>query len=427
MRSVYVFLCAAAAWYAAGSFTRQPPREAAANAAAAGLVCAALSLLLPLAGIRGDWSLAAFVLLAPIVPLQGARSREDRLAALLTAVGTYGLLAFLCRAAGRFLAPGWALLLACLPAAAVLGAVLAISPYVPPEDWPEYFDGKGQEHMTVRRTGVWLTLGGMAALETAVFLLPEAPATPLQAAVLGGLCAALWWGALYGVCLMTAYRRERLTTLIDQDYRSEMQAFMSVIRSQRHDYNFHVQALSGLINEGNIEDCRAYLNNLVRDSADMNTILPIRDPAIAALVYSFRTMAREDGIELHLDIQNDLSCVATSVYETNKVIGNLLQNAIDEVRTHEDKSFGIYLYILKRGENCIIHVANKLAPAADAESCLRDMYKPGCTTKASHEGIGLSSVQHLLSRYRGVVYSRLEGDIIHFVAKIPLHLEGGLP
>ncbi len=61
---------------------------------------------------------------------------------------------------------------------------------------------------------------------------------------------------------------------------------------------------------------------------------------------------RAGGIELHLDIQNDLSTVVTSVYETNKVIGNLLQNAIDEVRIHSDRSFGIYLYIIKRGEYC---------------------------------------------------------------------------
>lgn len=173
---------------------------------------------------------------------------------------------------------------------------------------------------------------------------------------------ALLWLCIFAACLMTAYRREQLTVLIDQDYRNEVQTFMSVIRSQRHDYNFHVQALAGLVREGDLEACRQYLDEMVRDSKELNTVLPIRDPAIGALIHSFRIMAKERGIELHLDIQNDLSCVATSVYETNKVIGNLLQNAIDEVSTHAGKSFGIHLYILKRGENCIIHVANKVTP-----------------------------------------------------------------
>ena len=110
---------------------------------------------------------------------------------------------------------------------------------------------------------------------------------------------------------------------------------------------------------------------------------------------------------------------------TAKVIGNLLQNAIDDVRTHKDKSFGIHLYILKRGEDCIIHVANKVMPKEDTASFLQDIYKPGHSTKNGHEGIGLSSIQNLLHRYRGVVYSRMDDDIIHFVAKIPMSIQGG--
>lgn len=53
------------------------------------------------------------------------------------------------------------------------------------------------------------------------------------------------------------------------------------------------------------------------------------------------------------------------------------------------------------------------------------MYSPGYSTKTGHEGIGLSSIQNMLRRYRGVVYSRIDDDIIHCFAKIPLRMEGG--
>ena len=69
-------------------------------------------------------------------------------------------------------------------------------------------------------------------------------------------------------------------------------------------------------------------------------------------------------------------------------------------------------------------MTNKIVSDANARTYLEDVYKPGLSTKTGHEGIGLSSVRQLLGRYRGVVYSRLEGDVIHFVAKIPLSLEG---
>jgi signal transduction histidine kinase len=422
-----VFFCAAAAWYTAGLFIRLPPKNAAGNAAVVGLLCALPAALLPMAGLTGAWILAVFLLLALIVPAQKTAGWTDRALAFPLAIGCYAVLSFLCLSARTFFPAAGALGAVCALTAGFCAAGSAMRGLFPPENWGEFFSRTSQEQFPVRRWLIWLALWLMAGLELMLTLTAGRPESALRAAVLGAASLFLYWGTVYAVCLMTAYRRERLTALIDQDYRSEMQTFMSVIRSQRHDYNFHVQALSGLVSTGDLDVCRKYLDNLVRDSAAMNILLPVKDPAIAALIHSFRVMGQENGIELHLDIQNDLSCVVTSVYETNKIIGNLLQNAIDEVRGHTDKSFGIHLYILKRGENCIIRVTNKIVSDANARTYLEDVYKPGLSTKTGHEGIGLSSVRQLLGRYRGVVYSRLEDDTIHFIAKIPLRMEGAAP
>ncbi len=73
-----------------------------------------------------------------------------------------------------------------------------------------------------------------------------------------------------------------------------------MIRSQRHDYNFHVQTISGLIRQGKIDDCLRYVNALEEDSAIMNAILPVKDPAIAALIHNFQIMAvREGNVAAH--------------------------------------------------------------------------------------------------------------------------------
>ena len=126
------------------------------------------------------------------------------------------------------------------------------------------------------------------------------------------------------------------------------------------------------------------------------------------------------GTELHVDIHYDLSQIATNVYETNKIISNLLQNAIDEVSTHEDKSHGIWLTILKRGEYCVIRVSNKLKTAMSQED-LNNIYRQGYTTKQGHEGVGLSSLRALIGRYRGVIYTQVEGDEIQFIARVPIN------
>ncbi len=127
----------------------------------------------------------------------------------------------------------------------------------------------------------------------------------------------------------------------------------------------------------------------------MNAVPPIQDPAISAMIHSFQTLAAREGIRLHISISTDLVQIATNVYETNKIISNLLQNAIDETATHQDKSYGIHLTILKRGEYCVIRVSNELGARTLSPEELGRIYQQGYTSKQGHEGVGLSSIRLL--------------------------------
>ena len=222
---------------------------------------------------------------------------------------------------------------------------------------------------------------------------------------------------LFLFSLILSHRQENQSLLSEQQYRAEMQSFMSVIRSQRHDYNFHVQTIYGLLERKDYVACEAYLNELLKDSISVNRLLSLADTATSALILSFQSQASQAGIRMEISIENNLSQIVTNVYETNKIIGNLLQNALDETELLSDKSYGIRLSILKRGEFCIIRVSNRTRSKAPMEQ-----YQIGISSKTGHEGIGIASIRHLALRYGGTVYSRMEGDIIHFVAKIPLTL-----
>ena len=49
---------------------------------------------------------------------------------------------------------------------------------------------------------------------------------------------------------------ERIEAMIDKQYQTELVNFMQIIRSQRHDFNFHMQAISGMIEGGRYQECR---------------------------------------------------------------------------------------------------------------------------------------------------------------------------
>lgn len=302
---------------------------------------------------------------------------------------------------------------------AFLAAWFVLHDRFPGSDWQEYFSSGTPDpsRLYIRRFHIY-AVAAIPALCNTLLLFMDISHT-WQAILAAAVAFGFLWVCVLMIILMVSYKKERLAVLLEQQYHTEMQAFMNVIRSQRHDYNFHVQTIAGLIAGNKIEACRDYVQALEKDSSDMNALLPVKDPALAATISSFRTIAAREGITMHIDIENDLSQIASNVYETNKILSNLLQNAIDEVSSHADKSYGIRLTILKRGEFCVIRVSNKVASIPTAEH-LGMLYQPGYTTKNQHEGVGLSSIRLLAQRYRGIVYAQTEGDIIHFTAKIPL-------
>ncbi len=256
-------------------------------------------------------------------------------------------------------------------------------------------------------------------LITAVTLLPKGSVLDAWIKIL--LNAAIFWLSLSVIVLFVALGQKRDRSSAQDDYHSNMNTFMNMVRSQRHDYNLHVQTVAGLIAQQKWEECRGYVNALVQDTKQINEVLPVKDPAVAGLIYYYRSMIECSGHTLFLDIRNDMSEIATDAYETNKILGNLLQNALDEVSGREGGE-QIELSIFKRGECCLIRVSNAVTEPDVFSARGEDFFRQGYTTKKGHDGVGLSSIRVLARKAGGDVTAWLEGDRVHFVASIPMHL-----
>ncbi len=416
-------IAAAAAWVIALLFIRFDRAAIGFHTLiAAGLCAAADAVLLSTSYAHLSFiaSTAVFLLLTLAVSLQRKDAHGDATIAFLIAEGAFAIF----RLAGGFflsLPFGAVSLLAYLLPVVFAFAAFRLRELAPKADWRDYFSGPSHAslRLNVQKWHIYGALSAACAICAGSLWLMEG-ASALQTAVLTAALSGLFWLSLLAVVLMIDYRQEGIGILIEQQYRSEMQSFMNVIRSQRHDYNFHVQTLARMLRTGDASSCEKYVEDLVKDSIAMNTLLPVKDPAISSLINNFRTLAAREGIELHINIQDDLSRVVTNVYETNKVISNLLQNAIDETKVHADKSYGIDLTILKRGEYCVIRVSNAFPAEVAHGDYISDIYRHGYTTKPGHDGIGLSSVRTLLARYRGMIYTEVGNGVICFTAKIPM-------
>ena len=202
----------------------------------------------------------------------------------------------------------------------------------------------------------------------------------------------------------------------EKQHQAELESFIKMIRAQRHDFNLHVHAINGLIDAQKYTECKEYVAKMVAETEYVNEVLPVYDTSISAMMYAYRSDAESKGIHMYFEITNNLKGLAPEPYEINRIIGNLLQNAIDEVSSSKDRDYGIHVKIYGNNGGSVIDVSNKFFGDITKLSHFFDYNYSG---KDKHEGLGLTTVQRIAESYKGVAYVETDEDIIHFIVRLP--------
>ncbi|MCJ8009254.1 sensor histidine kinase [Lederbergia wuyishanensis] len=215
------------------------------------------------------------------------------------------------------------------------------------------------------------------------------------------------------------YKLERSQFFLDRQHQEDLLSYYSIIRSQRHDFNIHINTIYSLLNRQDYESSKEYIKYMVADTKYINDLLPLHHPAIGAMLNTFKELAAQKGIQIKYFIYDNLRTMPCSVYEMNKILGNLIQNAIEEVEYEPKEAQMIEVQIAKERDNIVITVTN--ATDMDDQD-LEKIFNSGHTTKKAHEGIGLPTVQNIASKYKGIAYPILNDGKISFIVRIPTSL-----
>ena len=295
------------------------------------------------------------------------------------------------------------------------GGFFAVQAAFSGEVWAEAKDGQPGTENILRLTLLLCVVNlppFLAALPVSGLLMGLSAI--LRCVLIGIECALLGMAVLCSRLILRVGQKNR-AILFNHQTQQELNHFMTIIRSQRHDYNLHLHAVAGLLREGRYEESQQYIADVVTDSQGVNVMMKIREPMIGALISGYRDLAREQGCELDISITDDLGALVSTPYDTNRILGNLLQNALDEVSLHAVQDKRIRLETLRRGGYSVIRVSNAVR---DAEN-LKHLFEYGFSGKDAHEGIGLNSVMRILELYKGSIYYELKGGRVEFVVKIP--------
>ena len=110
--------------------------------------------------------------------------------------------------------------------------------------------------------------------------------------------------------------------------------------------------------------------------------------------------ARNNSMEIHLDIEGPLPEVKVDPVQIQQVALNLIRNGMEAMRDMDTRNIGVRVQVQKQGENCVkVSVIDRGYGLADGAE--EKLFTPFYTTKKDGMGIGLTVCHSIIQSHGG--------------------------
>ena len=223
------------------------------------------------------------------------------------------------------------------------------------------------------------------------------------------------FGAMVDIreALLTRGRVHQIADLTQTN--AQMDTLNHALRAQRHDFLNHLQVVYSLLEMREYAEATDYLDKVYGEIRALSTVLRTQSTAVNALIRVKAQACAERGVALRLDIRSPLESLPIPSWEMCRVLGNLLDNAMDAVADAPEPS--VTLGVTENLQSYVFTVENNGShiPASLAES----IFEAGVSTKGEGRGMGLSIVRRTLAAYGGDVAFESGDGRTRFTATVP--------
>lgn len=232
-------------------------------------------------------------------------------------------------------------------------------------------------------------------------------------------------GCFLGLSMM---RWKRLARKLESEHRAvsdqlqQMNDTFTDIRAQRHDMMKHVSAIQYLLEAGQFEEAKQYMQQLISVYDAVHESIKGEQGHLASLLYPLRMQAEEMGIAVHYHLELPLSAIPLSPIDQIRLLGNLLHNALEAAMGAAEQGLDsqIKLRSSRVGGHYIVEVSNTSLPIPG--NILDRLYRrSGLTTKGgNHEGLGTYTIGKLVRQYKGKLDYQWDASEFYVKIKLPI-------
>ena len=178
-------------------------------------------------------------------------------------------------------------------------------------------------------------------------------------------------------------------------YCDEVEGMYAKMRGWRHDYHNHIQALQASMALGKYDEVNEYLHQLNSDLTQVDTSIKTGRVMVDAILNSKINIAAQNDIPVNAKAVLPAG-VAVSDVDLCVIIGNLLDNAVEENKKLPQEDRFIRIYVGKKNTQLYLAFTNAAGKKQSRRSGLFS------STKGVDHGFGLSRVESLVSKYGGI-------------------------
>ena len=199
---------------------------------------------------------------------------------------------------------------------------------------------------------------------------------------------------------------EITTETLEQEklYNKTITILYDNIRGFKHDFNNIVQAIGGYISTNNMEGLKDYHSDLLADCQKVNNLAVlnpelINNPAVYSLLTSKYHKSEELNIKMNFEVFLDLQTLNIKTYDLTRILGILLDNAIEASSKCNEKE--IYITIRKDNKaNRQLFIIENTYSNKDVNT--DRIFEKGYTSKKEEDnqnhGLGLWEVRQILKK-----------------------------
>lgn len=206
--------------------------------------------------------------------------------------------------------------------------------------------------------------------------------------------------------IFTVSKLENTTTNLEeaQLYNKTLQILHDNVRGFKHDFWNIVQGIGGYIDKNDMEGLKQYYSKLVEDCQQVNNLTAlspsvVNNPAVYNVLANKYHMADELGIKINLEVFMDLNELNINSYELTRIIGILMNNAIEASKECDEKVINVTFRKDKHKHIQLVIVENTYK---DKNIDTEKIYEKGYSTKEGNTGLGLWEIRQIMKKHNNL-------------------------